>query len=163
MGSCFYLRDSYKNELRVDWVSYMYRGKKLQFTEKVHSMLMSSTICFQYPNEMQLLDTRTTDTQWRHKSKKSEILSRCGRQNMLWPYLKIWEWELIFGSAVKAISSPGVRSSWSWWCRLYVSFQSSPVFVVTFKECFIYQQRRCLSCLPPNLSTLLIRDPLLHA
>ena len=26
------------------------------------------------------------------------------------PYLKIWEWELIFGRAVKAISSPGVRS-----------------------------------------------------
>ena len=32
--------------------------------------------------------TRTTDTQWRHKSKKSEILGRCGRQNMLRPYLK---------------------------------------------------------------------------
>ena len=29
---------------------------------------------------------------------------------MLWPYLKIWECELIFGRAVKAISSPGVRS-----------------------------------------------------
>ena len=55
---------------------------------------------------------RTTDTQWRHKSKKSENLGRCGRQNMLWPYLKIWEWELIFGRAVKAISSPGVRSPW---------------------------------------------------
>ena len=53
---------------------------------------------------------RTTDTQWRHKSKKSEILGGCGRQNMLWPYLKIWEWELILGRAVKAISSPGVRS-----------------------------------------------------
>ena len=24
--------------------------------------------------------------------------------------MKIWEWELIFGCAVKAISSPGVRS-----------------------------------------------------
>ena len=32
------------------------------------------------------------------------------RQNMLWSYLKIWEWELIFGHAVKAISSPGVHS-----------------------------------------------------
>ena len=53
---------------------------------------------------------RTTDTQWRHRSKKSENLGRCGRQNMLRPYLKIWEWELIFGRAVKAISSPGVRS-----------------------------------------------------
>ena len=56
--------------------------------------------------------SRTTDTQWRHKSKKSENLGRCGRQNMLRSYLKIWEWELIFGRAVKAISSPGVRSPW---------------------------------------------------
>ena len=29
---------------------------------------------------------------------------------MLRPYLKIWEWEGIFGRAVKAISSLGVRS-----------------------------------------------------
>ena len=55
---------------------------------------------------------RTTDTQWRHKSKISEKLGRCGRQNMLPPYLKIWEWEWIFGCAVKAISSLGVRSPW---------------------------------------------------
>ena len=40
----------------------------------------------------------------------SEKLGRCGRQNMLWPYQKIWDWDLIFGRAVKAISSPGVRS-----------------------------------------------------
>ena len=51
---------------------------------------------------------RTKDTQKRHKSKKSENFSRCGRQNMLWPYLKIWEWEWIFGRSVKAISSLGV-------------------------------------------------------
>ena len=56
--------------------------------------------------------TTDTDTQWRHKSKKSENLGRCGRQNRLWPYLKIWEWEWIFGRAVKAISSPCVRSPW---------------------------------------------------
>ena len=31
---------------------------------------------------------------------------------MLWPYLKILDWDLIFGRAVKAISSPGVRSPW---------------------------------------------------
>ena len=48
------------------------------------------------------LSPRTTDTQWRHKSKISEKSGRCGRQNMLWPYLKIWEWEWIFGCAVKA-------------------------------------------------------------
>ena len=34
---------------------------------------------------------------------------KCGRQNMLWPYLKIWDWELNFSHAVKTISSPGVR------------------------------------------------------
>ena len=52
------------------------------------------------------------DTQWRHKSKISEKLGRCGRQNMLRPYLKIWEWEWIFGRAVKTVSSLGVRSPW---------------------------------------------------
>ena len=31
---------------------------------------------------------------------------------MLRPYLKIWEWEWIFGRSVKAISSLGVRSPW---------------------------------------------------
>ena len=59
-----------------------------------------------------ILGTRTTDTQWRHKSKISKSLGRCGRQNMLWPYLKIWDWDWIFGRAVKAISSLGVRSPW---------------------------------------------------
>ena len=29
---------------------------------------------------------------------------------MLQPYLKIWDWDLIFGHAMKAISSLGVRS-----------------------------------------------------
>ena len=51
---------------------------------------------------------RTTDTQWRPKSNISEKLGWCGRQNMLRPYLKIWNW--IFGRAVKAISSMGIRS-----------------------------------------------------
>ena len=59
------------------------------------------------------MHARTTDTQWRHKSKISEKLGRCGRQNMLRPYLNIWEWEWIFGRAVKATFSPGVRSPWS--------------------------------------------------
>ena len=53
---------------------------------------------------------RTMDTQLRHKSKISEKLGRCGRQNMLRPYLKILDWDWIFGRAVKAISSLGVRS-----------------------------------------------------
>ena len=57
--------------------------------------------------------TRTTDTQWWHKSKKSENLGQCDRlnKNMPRPYVKIWEW--IFGRAVKAISSLGVRSPWT--------------------------------------------------
>ena len=29
---------------------------------------------------------------------------------MLWPYLKIWDWDLIFGRAVKAVSLSGVHS-----------------------------------------------------
>jgi hypothetical protein len=55
-------------------------------------------------------ESRTTDTKWRHKSELSEILGRCGRLNMLWPYLKILDCHWIFGCAVKAISSLGVRS-----------------------------------------------------
>ena len=53
--------------------------------------------------------------------KISEKLGWYGRQNMLRPYLKIWEW--ILGRSVKAISSFGVRSPWSnqytgvsWFC-----------------------------------------------
>ena len=37
----------------------------------------------------------------RHKSKKSEKLGRCDRHNMLRPYLKIWDWDLIFSRAVQ--------------------------------------------------------------
>ena len=58
--------------------------------------------------------SRTTDTWWRHKSKISEKLGQCGRQYMLRPYLKIWDWDWIFGHAVKAISSLGVRGPCHW-------------------------------------------------
>ena len=47
---------------------------------------------------------------WRHNSKKSENLGRCGRQNIFQPSLKTREGDWIFGCAVKAISSLGVRS-----------------------------------------------------
>ena len=72
-----------------------------------------------------LSQPRTTDTQWRHKSKISEKLGRCGRKNMLPPYLKIWDWDWIFGRAVKAFSSLGVRSPWllSTWIILPTSAQ----------------------------------------
>ena len=68
-------------------------------------------ICFEYSAQCAIAcekaRPRTTDTQWIWAD-----LGRFGRQNMLQLYLKIWEWELIFGCAVKAISSPGVRSPW---------------------------------------------------
>ena len=67
-------------------------------------------VCITFTFLSYFLHPRTTDTQWRHKSKKFENLGWCGRQNMLRQYLKIWEWEWIFGHEVKAISSPGVHS-----------------------------------------------------
>ena len=69
-----------------------------------------------FANEIDLLDrtwTQDHSTDYGHpimKSNKYENFGRCGRRNMLRSYLKIWEWEQIFGSALKAISSPGVRS-----------------------------------------------------
>ena len=75
-----------------------------QFLKLVHEQFNSSSA---------MIKSRTTDTQWKHKSKKSENLGRCGRQNMLRPYLKIWEWEWIFGCTVKAVSSLGVSSLWT--------------------------------------------------
>ena len=75
------------------------------------------------------LQTRTTDTQWRRKSKISEKLGWCGRQNMLRPYLKIWDWDWdwIFGRAVKAISSLGVRSPCLLWSA-DILVPVSPIF-----------------------------------
>ena len=40
--------------------------------------------------------SRTTDTRWRHNSKKSEISGRCGRQNMLRSYPKNLELRVDF-------------------------------------------------------------------
>ena len=34
------------------------------------------------------------------------------KQNMLWPYLKIWDWDGILGRTVKPFSSQEVRSPW---------------------------------------------------
>ena len=60
--------------------------------------------------------------------KKSENLGRCGWQNMLWPYLRIWDWDWIFGRAVKAFFSPGVRSPCSF--TLDWIFHFCPLFLV---------------------------------
>ena len=63
-------------------------------------------------------------------------MGRCGRQNMLRQYLKNWDCDLIFGRAVKVISSPGVRSSWhtSTYMRVvsYYNLCSIPNFVMIF-------------------------------
>ena len=82
----------------------------------------SVNICFMRARLMPApcIKARTTDTQWRHKSKISEKLGRCGRQNMLPSYLKIWDWDWIFGHAVKAISSLGVRSPCHQACPLRI-------------------------------------------
>ena len=82
-------------DLCLHWVSIVRAlGWSRKTTKYLHNLMLLSL---------------TTDTQWRYKSKKSEILGWCGRQNMIRPYLKIWDLDLIFGRAVKAISSPGVR------------------------------------------------------
>ena len=85
---------------------------------------------------MQWRYSRTTDTQWRQKSKKSENLCRCGRQNMLQPYLNIWEWEWIFGCAVKTISSLSVRSPWTKGYFIHTSF-SFLVKIRSLKTTFV--------------------------
>ena len=77
---------------------------------------------------------RTTDTQWSHKSKISEKLGRCGRQNMLRPYLKIWGWDW----EVKAIFSLGVRSPWKnlfWKCiNVVLVLQLSKCYYLVYAE-----------------------------
>ena len=93
------------------------------------------------------------DTQWRHKSKKSENLGQCGRQNMLRPYLQIWDWELIFSCAVKVISSLGIPSpctmprpfmdcNWNSAKRLLEEPPSLPLeWYVNNVPMYIYQRR----------------------
>ena len=80
-----------------------------------------------------------------HKSKKSENSGWYGRQNMLWPYLKIWDWELIFGCTVKAISSPGVRSPWVLlWYLKWSKAKESKYFKNRYKKQFLFFQSDCL-------------------
>ena len=97
----------------------------LTFVKNVTRKTHKFWIIWEFDSQCRWKQTRTTDSQWiwRHKSKLSEKLGRCGRQNMLWLYLKIWEWEWIFGYAVKAISSLGVHSP----CYKIISyFQECP-------------------------------------
>ena len=99
-------------------------------------------------------------------------MGRCGRQNMLPPYLKIWEWEGIFGRAVKAISSLGVRSPWScvtngefyfraqWFWTKVDETENTSWAQVTFNHTYIRNNSNTLGnsilsvgiCRPRNLS-----------
>ena len=81
----------------------------LQFTIKMHYI---TSFSFNNTTSLQSLLPRTTDTQWRYESKISEKLGRYGRQNILWLYLKIWDWDWIFGRVVKVISCLGIHSLW---------------------------------------------------
>ena len=100
------------------------------------------------------LYSRTMDTQWRHKSEISEKLGRCGRQNMLPPYLKIWDWDWIFGRAVKAISFLGVRSPWSVVYCIYSNLYVKVLFLM--KIVFRITRRPCLTVLLVILVILFI-------
>ena len=94
---------------------------------------------------LQYLDTRTGHPM-KVKSKISEKLGRCGRQNMLRPYLKIWDWNWIFGRAVKAISSLGVRSPWfSEWAFLESSFLRKIIHRAFYSESSLWEESQA-SC-----------------
>jgi hypothetical protein len=54
------------------------------------------------------LPTPNEDINQRNLKNWADVADRI----MLRPYLKIWDWDLIFDHAVKAISSLGVRSPW---------------------------------------------------
>ena len=60
---------------------------------------------------------------------------------MLRPYLRIWDWDWIFGRAVKAIFSLGVRSPWddSIWSLYFVD--------MTLAESSLSQQDDNYKCL----------------
>ena len=114
---------------------------------------------FHFKTEYQV--ARTTDTQCRHKSKISEKFGRCGKQNMLPPYLKNWDWDWIFGRAVKAISSLGVRSPCQvechgpvlfvkTFCRTYLSTIISEVAFLMSDEVRMYLWNHWFSKIPPK-------------
>ena len=50
-----------------------------------------------------------------------EKVGHSGRQNMLRPHIKIWDWDWIFGHAVKALFSLGVRSPCTTWSQASTS------------------------------------------
>ena len=83
---------------------------------------------------------RTTDTQWRHKSKIPEKLGRCGRQNMLRLNLKIAGFlsqhsiQKLCDNVLKAFKSK--YGTWKWLLYVYR--------VVWFKQDFCSSQQLAL-------------------
>jgi hypothetical protein len=100
-------------------------------------MYLGNQACYFFSFFDQWVESRTTDTQWRHKSKISEKLGRCGRQNLLRPYLKIWDWDWIFGRAVKAVSSLGVRSPWVECSNIDSNLKMTIAYMTSTKETYL--------------------------
>ena len=77
---------------------------------------------------------------------------------MLRPYLKIWDWDLNFGHAVKAISSPGVRSSWRVHCtysdRTIINTTSVMSLHVSSFEWIFRVQKKGLQPILPQYATV---------
>ena len=76
-----------------------------------------------------MCESRTMDTQWRNKSKKSKNLGQCGRRNVLRSNLKFWERELIFSRPVKVISSPSIHSPYLTIVFLTIRYAYSTIFI----------------------------------
>ena len=92
----FALQDACKSFLSVNFGLFTFHvciksKNKTIFKVLLDSLYSSWLNNFELFFWLESLQPRTTDTQWRHKSNISEKLGRCGRQNMLRPYLNIWD------------------------------------------------------------------------
>ena len=63
---------------------------------------------------------------------------------MLRAYLKIWDWDLIFGREVKAISLLGVRSPCSTLKHVSLTFNIGHMTVVVFVYSALFENKRFL-------------------
>ena len=68
------------------------------------------TVAVQCQSELNLLFVTLSDERTRHGLRTPNECINQKNLKIRADDQKIWEWELIFGCAVKAISSPGVRS-----------------------------------------------------
>ena len=90
----FFLVKNLLNYPEIDFSLWIFNGTFASDTFWVVLKFLKLLVCFIcFLKFCPRFVPQTTDTQWRHKSKISEKLGRSGRQNMLWQYLKIWEWD----------------------------------------------------------------------